>query len=142
MIMDKAGLLSYIRAHKLAVIGTIGPDGGPQGAVVGIAATDDFAIVFDTLSDSRKHQNLRRDGRLSVTLEGPGEQTVQLEGRAYPVSATSASDASYRNAYYSTWPDGPERLTWPKIAYWRVEPRWARYSDYARGPLIVEFVFD
>jgi len=141
VIMDKAELLSYIRARRLAVIGTIGPDGSPQGALVGVAVTDGFQIIFDTVSDSRKHQNLQRDTRIAATLSGPGEQTLQLEGRAHPVSAAAESDALYRQAYYSAWPDGRERQAWPKIAYWRIEPQWARYSDYERGPLIVEFDF-
>ena len=139
--MDKAELLSYIRTHKLAVIGTIGLDGRPQGALVGVGVTDSFQIIFDTASDSRKHQNLQRDTRIAATFSGPGEQTLQVEGRAKPVSVTEQSDALYREAYYSAWPDGRERRAWPKIAYWRIEPHWARYSDYRRGPLIVEFDF-
>jgi general stress protein 26 len=132
-IVHKAELLSYMRSRRLAVIGTIGPDGSPQGALVGVAVTDGFQIIFDTISDSRKHQNLQRDTRIAATLSGPGEQTLQVEGRANPVSVTAESDALYREAYYSAWPDGRERRTWPKIAYWRIEPHWARYSDYERG---------
>src|SRR5262249_4651235 len=98
-------------------------------------------MIFDTVSDSEKHQKLQRDTRIAATLSGPGEQTLQLEGRAHPVSAAAESDALYRQAYYSAWPDGRERQAWPKIAYWRIEPQWARYSDYERGPLIVEFDF-
>lgn len=137
--MDKAELLSYIRARKLAVVGTTGPDGRPQGALVGVAVTDGFQIIFDTTSDSRKHQNLQRDARIAVTFAGPGEQTLQVEGRASPVSVTAESDALYREAYYLAWPDGRERRTWPKIAYWRIDPDWVCFSDYERGPIIVEF---
>jgi hypothetical protein len=56
VIMDKAELLSYIRARRLAVIGTIGPDGSPQGALVGVAVTDGFQIIFDTVSPATKLQ--------------------------------------------------------------------------------------
>src|SRR5262245_65468217 len=61
VIMDKAELLSYIRARRLAVIGTIGPDGSPQGALVGVAVTDGFQIIFDTGCDPSKYQNRHRD---------------------------------------------------------------------------------
>jgi len=139
--MDKAELLPYMRAHRLAVIATIGPDGDPQGALVGVAVTQDFEIIFDTVSNSRKHQNLRRDNRIAATFSGPGEQTLQIEGRANSVSLMAASDATYRETYYAAWPDGRERRAWLSIAYWRMAPHWARYSDYERGPLIVEFDF-
>jgi len=139
--MNKAELLVYLRTCRYAVIGTIGPDGGPQGALVGVAVTDDLELIFDTAADSRKHGNLQHNSRIAATLSGPGEQTVQLEGRAHPVSVTAESDADFRDAYYAAWPDGRERRSWPNIAYWRIAPCWARYSDYDRGPLMVEFDF-
>lgn len=139
--MEKSELLSYMRSHKLAVIGTAGSN-GPQGALVGIAVTDDFEIVFDTVSDSRKHRNLLRNGRIAVTFSGPAEQTAQYEGEAHSVSIADQTDARYREAYYAVWPDGRDRLSWPKIAYWRITPRWVRFSDFDRGPLIEEFVFE
>ena len=49
---------------------------------MGVAVTDRFQIIFDTVSDSRKHQNLLRDTRIAATLSGPGEQTLQVEGGA------------------------------------------------------------
>jgi pyridoxine/pyridoxamine 5'-phosphate oxidase len=139
--MNKPDLLRYMQSHRLAVIGSLGAGGTPQAALVGIATADDFAIVFDTVSTSRKHENLSRDSRASATLCGPDEQTVQFEGEALPLRIGDARDARYLDAYYAAWPDGRERAHWPKIAYWRISPRWVRYSDYNRGPLIAEFVF-
>ena len=139
--MNKSDLLSYMRAHKLAVIGTAGAN-GPQGALVGVAVTDDLQIVFDTVSDSRKHENLLRDPRISATFSGPGEQTLQYEGRAYAVSVTGTEGQGLRELYYSAWPECRDHLAWPNIAYWRIKPHWARYSDFDRGPLIAEFTFE
>jgi hypothetical protein len=132
-------LVAYARLHKLAVVSTIGSRGEPQGALVGIGATDELDIVFDTVTTSRKHSNLVDDPRVAVTFDGPGEKTLQLEGLAVSLSTTGAADAEYREAYYLAWPDGRDRLLWRNIVYWRVSPRWARYSDYDRGPLIQEF---
>ena len=138
--MNRDELLSYMRAHRLAIIATAGAN-GPQGALVGIAATDDFQIVFDTASDSRKHANLVRHPRVAVTFSGPAEQTLQYEGRASPVSVSGVADSMYREPYYLAWPDGRDRLKWPNIAYWRIVPCWARFSDFNGGPLIAEFEF-
>jgi len=137
-----AELLAYMRGHRLAVVSTIGPGGGPQAALVGVAVSDDLGIVFDTVTTSRKHANLLRDARASVTFCGPGEQTLQYEGAALPVSTTSQADAAWRELYYRAWPECRDHLAWPTLAYWRLEVRWLRFSDYDRGPLIFERRFD
>jgi pyridoxine/pyridoxamine 5'-phosphate oxidase len=141
-VFGKADVLAYMRKHRLAVVSTCAADGAPQGALVGIATTDSMELVFDTLSSSRKHANLSRDRRVAVTFTGPEEQTLQLEGVAVPVSTGGPDDAVYRDAYYLAWPDGRDRLLWAGLSYWRILPRWARYSDFSLGPLIAEFGWD
>jgi general stress protein 26 len=138
----KPELLAFMRKHRYAVVSTCAADGAPQGALVGVATTDSMQLIFDTVSSSRKHQNLARDPRIAVTFCGPEEQTLQLGGLAYPVATKGPADSAYRDVYYLAWPDGRERLTWPDLSYWRISPRWARYSDFDRGPLIAEFRWD
>jgi len=128
----------YLRTQRLAVVATRGTDGAPQAALVGIAVTDALEIVFDTVTTSRKHRNLRADPRVAVTFGGSDERTLQYEGIAAEVSTAGAADAAYRTAYYRAWPDGHERLAWPDLCYWRISPRWLRFSDYSAGPRIVE----
>ena len=135
---EKRTLLEYLRAHRLAVVSSVAPNGAPQSALVGVAVTDALEIVFDTTSVTRKHANLSQDSRAAVTFSGPGEQTLQLEGIAHPVSLDGEHDSSYRETYYQAWPSGRERRAWPNIVYWRIAPVWIRYSDYDRGPLIME----
>lgn len=139
---SKSDVLAYMRLHRYAVVATIGADGGPQSSLVSIASTDALEIVFDTLSSSRKHANLQRDHRIAATFSGPDEQTLQIEGIALPVASTGSADYAYREAYYDIWPDGRDRALLPDVVYWRIAPRWARYSDYFRGPLLAEFHWD
>ncbi len=91
------------------------------------------------MNDSRKHANLKRDGRTSVVFSGPDEKTLQLEGSARLLSRNGSADAKLREIYYAAWPDGRARLAWSKIAYWCIRPTWARYSDFAAGPLVEIF---
>jgi general stress protein 26 len=140
--ITKADLLAYMRGHKLAVVATINQHGTPEGALVGIAATDKHELIFDTVSSSRKHTNLALHPRVAVTFSGPGEQTLQYEGRAFPIATSGSSDAAFREAYYAAWPDGRDRLNWHGLVYWGIRPVWARYSDFDRGPLIAEFQWD
>ncbi len=49
---DKDALVQFVRARGLAVLATVSADWHPQAAVVGVAATDDGDIVFDTTRTS------------------------------------------------------------------------------------------
>lgn len=138
--ITRAALLDFLRSRRYAVQSSLHPSGAPQSAVVGIAVSDDFEIVFDTLATSRKARNLRRRGDIAFvigSLEGNDERTVQYEGRAdEPVGADRAR---LTELYFGVFPDGRERQQWPGLTYMRVTPVWLRYSDYnVDPPTIIE----
>ncbi|MCC8939311.1 pyridoxamine 5'-phosphate oxidase family protein [Bradyrhizobium sp. Arg68] len=133
--MTRAELVAFLRMHRLAVVSTL-HDGAPQAAVVGIAVTDDLEIIFDTLTTSRKYNNLRADPRAALVIGWDAEQTVQYEGVAdFPAGAELAA---CKRVYFAAWPDGPEREAWPNIGYVRVRPKWARFSDFGVVPARIE----
>jgi hypothetical protein len=68
--MNKLELLAHMRSHKLVVVSSPVEKGAPQGALAGIATTDDFQIVFDAASTSRKHGNFLRDIWMPITPHG------------------------------------------------------------------------
>jgi len=83
--ITRAELLTFLRSHRYAVQSSTHSTGAPQSAVVGIAISDDFEIVFDTLATSRKGHNLRRDGAIAFVVGGlasQDERTAQFEGTA------------------------------------------------------------
>jgi len=139
LAFSKPELLNYMRSHRLAVVSSIGDSGGPQSALVGIAVASTHDVIFDTMSDSRKHRNLMRDPRASIVFTGPSQKTLQFEGTARLLSLAGDGDEQLREVYYTAWPDGRERLRRPKISYWCVSPRWARYADFEAGPLVQTF---
>ena len=57
--MTHADLLAFLRMHRLAVVSTV-HDGAPQAAVISIA------VRTNTLTTSRKDQNLRADPRAAL----------------------------------------------------------------------------
>jgi hypothetical protein len=65
-----------------------------------------------------------------------GEVTVQYEGEAR--QPEGAALALYQQVYFTRWPDGPSRLSWPGIAYFVVRPTWIRYSDFDQNPAYIE----
>jgi PPOX class probable F420-dependent enzyme len=130
--MTRADLLAFLRGHKLAVVASVSADGQPQAAVVGIAVSDTLEIVFDTVSSSRKYQNLRRDSRVGVVIGWDREVTVQIDGIAdFP---SGAELDRIRVCYFAAYPDGRDRLSWPGITHVRIRPTWLRLSDFTQNP--------
>ena len=140
--MNEADLYAWLLKQKLGVLGSLGPDGSPQAALVGIAVTEEFEIVFDTVKSSRKYPNLTARPACSFVIGGwgTGEQTVQYEGEARELGSDELQ--KYQQVYFKAWPDGPARMSWPGIVYFAVRPKWIRFSDYDQNPpLIREFRF-
>jgi pyridoxine/pyridoxamine 5'-phosphate oxidase len=139
--MTKAEIYEFIAKHKLAVLGTISPQGMPQSALVGIAVTPELEIIFDTVKSSRKYHNLIANPNCSFVIGWTGEITVQYEGQAHMPSGAVLE--RYQQEYFEQWPDGPSRLTWPSIVYFVVRPRWIRHSDFDQNPPeIQEYIAD
>ncbi len=133
--MTRTELLVFLRKHSLGVIATTSPEGDPQAAVVGIATSDRFELIFDTLSDTRKVRNLRHSPQVACVIGWDEEQTVQYEGvvdepRGFELERL-------KRYYFGQFPDGPVRQTWPGIAYFRIRPTWIRYSDYRDNDTVV-----
>ena len=132
---------TFIAGQDLGVLSTIGPDGAPQSALVGIAVSSELEIVFDTVTPSRKYGNLKGNPKCSFVVGCSGEVTVQYEGEAMEPEGDEL--ARYREIYFAKMPDGRDRLSWPGITHFVVRPRWIRYCDYnQRPPLIREFDFE
>jgi pyridoxine/pyridoxamine 5'-phosphate oxidase len=125
--MELAELVRFMRQSKLAVQASVTADGAPQAALVGFVVSDAGEVFFDTSNASRKCQNLRRDPRIALVV-GWDERTVQYEGIADEPMGDEL--ARLKELYFESFPDGRARERWPDIAYFRVRPRWARFSDF------------
>ncbi len=134
--MTRAELLAFMRLHPNAVQATVSPEGSPQAAVVGIAVTDRFEIVFDSLDVTRKARNLSFNPRIALVIGGwmaADERTVQYEG---VVDRPSGAELErLKVVYYAAFPTGPARLSWPGLVYLRALPTWIRYTDFGKSPV-------
>jgi hypothetical protein len=138
--MDRPLLFQFLDGRGLGVVSSLGPDGAPQSALVGIAITPELEIVFDTVKKARKFTNIARDPRVALVIGWEGEITVQYEGVARQISSTELGP--YHEIYFRKFTDGPARLKWEGITYYVVTPKWIRYCDYNQSPPeIVEFPF-
>lgn len=134
--MDQAAFVAFVRDRGLAVLATCGPDGAPQAALVGVAATGRGELVFDASRRSRKVRNLTADPRVALVVGFDDEVTVQCEGLA-----DLPSGAEHRRcleAYLRQYPDGRRRAEDPDTVHVRVRPQWVRSCDYGADPVRIE----
>ena len=134
--MDRAHLHSFMAQHRYGVLSSIAENGAPQSALVGIAVSPDLEIFFDTVRSSRKYPNLIARPACAFVVGWDGERTVQYEGLAS--EARGPDLKRYQEVYFAAWPDAPQRVKWPDLAFFVVRPRWIRYSDYDQNPPLIE----
>ena len=134
-VLSKDELYCFIARQRYGVVATTQADGSSESALVGIAVSPELEIHFDTLGDTRKAVNLRRDPRISAVIGWDNEQSVQLEGSADEPKGEAL--AALKRIYFAAWPDGPTRESWPGITWFRIRPRWIRFSDFTRKDDVV-----
>ena len=134
--MDKASIYGFMTGYRYGVVSSIAANRVPQSALVGIAVTPELEIVFDTLNSTRKYKNLIKRPSCSFVVGWGGEKTVQYEGTA--AEPKGAELERCQEVYFSVWPDGLARMSWPGITYFVVRPKWVRYSDYDQNPPLIE----
>jgi pyridoxine/pyridoxamine 5'-phosphate oxidase len=140
-MITRKELIEFMRANPLATVATVSQEGAPSAALVGVAVSDRFELMFDTVSTSRKFQNVQREPRVAVVFGAAGgyksgshdERTVQYEGIA-DVPSGEELERVRETIYFKQFPDGRERMKWPHIAYVRMRPVWMRYSNYNVNP--------
>lgn len=88
-------ILTYIKNHPVATVGTVNPDGSPHGAVVYVCSEDRLStIYFLTKQDTKKYKNLSVRSRVSITIvDLVDNSTLQAEGRAFTVRDPATIDA-------------------------------------------------
>jgi hypothetical protein len=136
--MPPPEVLERLQGQHCGVVSTVSEAGTPQAAIV---VSGGLEVFFDTLGDSRKAANLRRNAHAAFTI-GPSDAgaawTIQLEG---PAGEPSGGElARLLDLYLTRFPDGRERQSLPGITYFRVTTTWLRYSDFRQDPpAILEF---
>jgi Pyridoxamine 5'-phosphate oxidase len=143
-MITREEVLAFMRRYKFAVEASVHESGGPQAALVGIAVTDRFEIVFDSFERTRKLKNLRKNPRVAFVIggwnEAEGERTVQFEGLAD--EPQGAELERVQQFFFRNFADSPEKRAWEGLVYVRCRPTWIRYSDFDQDPAeIVEFDF-
>ena len=80
--MTNADICQFTAEQKLEVLGRLSPEGRSQTALVEIAATPEFEILFDTVQSPRIFRNLGSNPNCSFVMGWTGEVTLQCKGEA------------------------------------------------------------
>ena len=131
---DRAAVAAFVREHALAVIATTDDRGRPEAALVGIAALESGLLIFDSLIDSRKVNNLRHNSNLAVVAGFTDRVSIQLEGIA--TICTGADRVRYGTEYNAQLPGS--RALDEEFAVITITVTWVRVYNAATHPPVVD----
>ena len=86
----------FLAGHRLAMLATVGPDGGPQNKPVGYAYNDELGTIDIyglNMGQSAKYRNVARQPRVALVVDeasgvGPANvQFLEIRGQAETTTA-------------------------------------------------------
>ena len=139
--MNKEVVLTFIKTKQHAVISTVASDGCPEAALIGFGETDEYELIFGTYTTSRKYTNLKHNKTVAFVIGWDEDAiTVQYEGIASELDHSEWEQ--YLSLYHKKVPSAVVFKTHPDQSYWKVTPRFIRYSDLSgETPVVIEFTF-
>jgi PPOX class probable F420-dependent enzyme len=91
--MSDDEVTAFLNQSRTATVATIGPGGFPHLVAMWYGLSPDGQVVFETKAKSQKVVNLRRDPKISCSVEA-GESYDQLRGVAIEGMAAIIDDTS------------------------------------------------
>ena len=130
---DPASIARFVSAAGCGVVATVSASGSPEAALVGLAASQDGALIFNTPDAARKVDNLRSNHRVAVVIGTPGDVSVQVEGEAFIVEDEERQQ--HGHTYESRFPGS--RAFADGFLVVVVRPDWVRVYDASQRPAVV-----
>lgn len=103
-----------------------------ESALIAFTQNEGLELYFMTFADSRKFANLQTNQSVSLVI-GFDYRTVQYEGVAYALKGYAAEEALHSFSQKAP-PCSSEFLNDPRARFFKVIPKWIRYSDYTVFP--------
>lgn len=131
-------ILELLGSHKKMTIATVRPDGYPQATTV-VYANDGLTIYFVCDPDSQKVRNLKRSGKVSLTIDSDkdAEDWQHLKGLSMGALARVATDKTEirrgLDLLVQKFPDMGDDEELEGGAVVRVVPKVISVIDYERG---------
>ena len=142
-MIDKAKrteLYGFMTTFRYGVLSTVAKSGAPEAALVGLAATPELELIFETLNTTRKYENIQRNSRVAAVICWGDERTLQYEGIADEPDEFAVE--AFKKVYFAILPENKSHDGWPGLTYMRIRPSWIRLSNYGTPWSVEEFRFD
>ena len=134
-------ILSLLAEHRVMTLATVRPDGWPQATTVGYV-NEGLTLYFLCGLESQKAQNLKRDERVSLTIDHDTDNIMAITGLSMAARAVLVTDRGEATRALAMLP-----LKYPKqsealpiampepeqVAIFRVEPTVISVLDYSKG---------
>jgi PPOX class probable F420-dependent enzyme len=132
-------ILALLAKHRKMTIATLRPDGWPQATTVGYG-NEGLTIYFLCGPDSQKAANLRRDNRVSLTIDDDTGQVMSIDGLSMAARAEVVTDPveaeKALQLMMGRYPPQDVPLPMPNAAellIFRVTPTVISVLDYSKG---------
>ena len=123
----------FLASQNLGVLATVTSNGLPESSVIGFAENDDFEILFGTFDHSRKAHNLKTNPRVALSVGWDRGITVQYEGEAQELTANDIEDC--KRTILTKIPTAAKFVSAPQEKFYKIVPKWIRYSDWSHDPV-------
>lgn len=143
-LAQKQTVLGFMKKNPLAVIATNSTTAdAPESALIAFAELPNLGIIFETFSETRKHDNLQKNNHVSLVIGwGDDQITLQYEGIARPIPKNETEKYLKIFAAKDT-PCTEVFLRNPRVRLYKVKPTWLRYSNYScETPEFIEHRFE
>lgn len=137
---NKGFVLDFIKKHKLAVLATVDSSNRPEDAVMGFGGNEKLELVFGTSTLTRKFVNIKNNPNVAVVIGWDEGKTVQYEGIATILKGKELKE--FKKLYFAKNPRSKKYEKHPEQVYFKVSPKWIRYTDLTQEPWkIIEIEF-
>ncbi len=137
---EKTVILTFMQNNPMAVISTSdAKTGHPESALIAFAETENLEIIFETFDVARKYENLRAHPNVAFVIgwDLGVHCTLQCEGEAHEVLEENEREACVRLMLAKDTPCTKKFLRDPHVKFFKVTPRWMRFSDYSKHPTMI-----
>ena len=135
----RAFVVDLLASHELLTLATLREDGWPQATTVGYV-NDGLTLFAATGADAQKVRNIRRDPRVSLTVNGPSAEWSRLQGVSMAANAQVLDSRSEiqrvarlmkkKFPSLAEFSDPERERGW---AFLRIVPHVISIIDYTRG---------
>ncbi|MEK9176498.1 MAG: pyridoxamine 5'-phosphate oxidase family protein [Patescibacteria group bacterium] len=133
MDAQKKIIYNFLNSQPLATISTVNENGTPQSALIGFGEKEDLTLIIGTNKSTRKYKNILKNPRVALAIGFGNEMlTVQYEGVAELMPDHELE--SYQKLYYAKNPSAQKYESDAGQTYFKIIPRWIRYTDFNKEP--------